>query len=174
MTIFISSDYHHCHGNVIDFCSRPTNREEHEYWLIKQTNSVVKPEDTVYHLGDFSFTNDKSIIKNFCNKLNGNWYHLIGNHDNVNRLSDAFEGTRHKIIGNYHELKYNGSFIVMCHYPFESWNKMRYGSYHFFGHLHSYENFKKLKDIKNRRIVCLDSHENFIPYKLDDLLKKED
>lgn len=172
MTIYITSDLHFRHDKIINICNRPTTPEEHDEWLIKQINSVVKTSDTVYHLGDFSFTKNINDIRKFCNRLNGKWYHILGNHDNEKVLAESFGGTRHNILGLYHELKYNGRFIVMMHYPIERWNRDHYNSLHLFGHLHTIENFHRLKPIDNRKLVSLDSNIEFKPYKLDDILNE--
>ena len=171
--IYITSDYHHDHKNVITSYGRPTTIEDHEEWLIERTNSYVQENDIVYHLGDFSFSKNEDKIRNFCNRLNGTWNHVLGNHDRIDLLEKSFSGTKHKILGNYYELKYDKVFIVMSHYPIESWNRMRHGSYHLCGHMHSHEHFLKLRNIKNRKLVCFDSNK-FKPYKLDELIKKED
>lgn len=65
---FLTSDTHLGHKNIITYCHRPfkdtylMNKAITENW-----NSVVKPEDTVYHLGDFAFGG----IKNYIPYLNG-------------------------------------------------------------------------------------------------------
>lgn len=173
MTIYVTSDLHFRHDKIIQVCNRPTTPEEHDAWLIRQINKTVKTHDTVYHLGDFSFTKNIEDMRNFCNRLNGSWIHVLGNHDDEKRIRKAFEGTRHTIAGNYHELKYNGRFIMMLHYPMESWNRKRYGSLHLFGHLHTKEiEANVLKPLKNRKLMSLDSHPEFIPYKLDDIMEE--
>ncbi len=173
MTRYITADLHHGHDKVIERCGRPTTPEEHENWLIKQINSVVRTHDTVYNLGDFTFYKNEEVIRKFCNRLNGKWEHVLGNHDRKKILEKAFIGTNHSILGDYHETKYKDSFLIMMHYPIESWNKKHYGSFHFFGHLHQMKHFHNLSPLKNRFLVSLDSHPQFIPYKLDDLIENE-
>ena len=56
--------------------------------MIKNWNSVVKPEDTVYHLGDFALTSAKRC-EYFINKLNGYKILTLGNHDkSVDRMKE--------------------------------------------------------------------------------------
>lgn len=46
-------------------------------------NSVVKPEDKVYHLGDvYMGWNEQEDILHFLNSLNGKKRLILGNHDN--------------------------------------------------------------------------------------------
>ena len=79
--IWYTSDQHYGHLNVIKYCSRPfATIGEMDEELIRRHNSVVKPEDVVCHLGDFSL--NKRAPKEILPRLNG-IHHLlaIGNHD---------------------------------------------------------------------------------------------
>jgi calcineurin-like phosphoesterase family protein len=52
--------------------------------LIRRWNERVKPNDTVYHIGDFSFrsTNGNRLIAlEWESRLNGKIIHCAGNHD---------------------------------------------------------------------------------------------
>ena len=56
--IWVISDTHLNHANIIRYCARPyTSTEEMNKDLIKRWNSIVRPQDTVYHLGDFGMGN---------------------------------------------------------------------------------------------------------------------
>jgi len=53
--VFFTSDTHFNHVNIIKYCSRPfSSVEEMNREMIARWNSVVGPEDTVFHLGDFA------------------------------------------------------------------------------------------------------------------------
>lgn len=39
-------------------------------------------------------------------------------------------------LGHYHEVTVNNQFIVMCHYPFMSWNELSSGAWCLCGHEH--------------------------------------
>ena len=54
-------------------------------------NSVVKPGDKVYHLGDVTFGNKENYIKNIHKRLNGKKRLIVGNHDDVKFLAPYFE-----------------------------------------------------------------------------------
>lgn len=89
--IFFTSDHHWNHssvtGGIITFCNRPfsdiptMNRE-----MIKTWNSIIKDDDEVYYLGDFSF-GSKKRIGFFINQLKGKIYFIKGNHDYSRNLN---------------------------------------------------------------------------------------
>lgn len=82
--IWVISDTHFGHRNIIEYCNRPfkttylMNEAIRDNW-----NSVVKPEDKVYHLGDvYMGWNEQEDILHFLNSLNGKKRLILGNHDN--------------------------------------------------------------------------------------------
>lgn len=99
MTIYFTSDLHFYHKNVIKFCNRPFRTKNPffrlwEWWtgniseasvkimneaLIANWNAVVKPEDTVYCLGDVSMA--FRPIELYSHRLNGKKFLVPGNHD---------------------------------------------------------------------------------------------
>jgi calcineurin-like phosphoesterase family protein len=87
--------------------------------LIANWNSVVKPEDTVYHLGDFIMglaDNTASIL----HRLNGHIHLVRGNHDTLRKLA-IYEQYPEKItVHDVAYLPYKGLYFVMCHFPLEN------------------------------------------------------
>lgn len=79
---FFTSDTHFGHSNIIRYCNRPYNSvEEMDEDLIKRWNAIVKKDDIVYHLGDFSFYMTKEKVSSIVRRLNGTIYLIKGNHD---------------------------------------------------------------------------------------------
>lgn len=79
--IWIISDTHFCHKNIIDYCDRPfKDVEEMNEALISNWNSVVKEKHLVYVLGDFAL-GTPTEISNILSRLNGKKYLILGNHD---------------------------------------------------------------------------------------------
>ena len=67
--LFVISDTHFGHANIIKYCNRPfSSVEEMNERMIENWNSVVTVQDHVYHLGDVYFGNETS---NFFHRLNG-------------------------------------------------------------------------------------------------------
>lgn len=80
--IFITSDTHFGHSNILKYEAekRPfSSIEEHDEELVYRWNATVKPNDTVWHLGDVLF-GEKSFAT--VARLNGLKKLVLGNHDN--------------------------------------------------------------------------------------------
>ncbi len=127
--IFFTSDTHYGHSNIIKYSKRPfKDAKEMDEALIENYNSVVKPNDQVYHLGDFSWPDPQ----NYFNKLNGQKHLVIGNHDDFHQHKPL----KWNWIKNSYDLKINGLTIILYHYGQRVWNKMHHGALHVYGHSH--------------------------------------
>lgn len=137
--IFFISDTHFGHKNIIKYCNRPfSSIEEHDEMIIQNWNSIVRPKDKVYHLGDFGFTNTEELSK-ILKRLMGEKHFIRGNHDK------AMKGNilgHFSSVNDYKEIKISDDEmdieqpIILFHYPIESWNKRHHGSWHLHGHCH--------------------------------------
>ena len=79
--IWITSDTHFNHANIINYCARPfKDVEEMNATLISKWNNSVGKEDIVWHLGDFAMGGAKEI-EALRVQLNGKIYLIRGNHD---------------------------------------------------------------------------------------------
>jgi len=77
--IWITSDHHFFHRNIIKYCNRPFNSvSEMNEFMIKKWNEKVGDNDIVLHLGDFAF---KGRAREIRNRLNGTIILIRGNHD---------------------------------------------------------------------------------------------
>jgi calcineurin-like phosphoesterase family protein len=105
---------------------------------------VVSNDDVVYHLGDLTLGNSSSASE-VLSQLNGH-IRVLGNpwhHDarwiNVAQSSRDGEVEIEKpIVVLEHMIKPDGWWlpVVLCHYPFEVWDRSHYGAVHFHGHTH--------------------------------------
>jgi calcineurin-like phosphoesterase family protein len=158
--------------------------------LVVNWNSVVKPEDVVYYLGDFSLA--FRAIELYSHRLNGTKYLVPGNHDlchTYNKRSRT-EGGIDKWIKKYEDhgwivlpeqtsLNIPGvANVQMCHHPFSGdypsedgydkyakWRPKDDGRWLICGHVH--EKFK----VKDRMInVGIDSW-GMKPVSIEDVSK---
>ena len=85
---WFTSDTHFFHENIIMYCRRPFScAEEMNEVLIDNWNSVVKPGDIVYHLGDVAMGYKKGEMERLMPRLNGSKRLIVGNHDDIPFLS---------------------------------------------------------------------------------------
>src|SRR5690349_6114561 len=78
---YFSSDWHLGHANIIKYDNRPfKDVEEMNSVIINNHNSIVKPEDEFYFLGDFCM-GDHSKAEGYLQRINGKKYFIRGNHD---------------------------------------------------------------------------------------------
>lgn len=138
MTTWFTSDLHFNHKRITELTPRGrfVSSENHTEWLIDLWNSQVNHNDVVYHLGDFNFTSKLQDWFGVLSKLKGRKILLRGNHDDQKVLTSCRQLGMVDATLDYHELKVDGTKIVLCHYPMRSWNKQGYGSIMLHGHCH--------------------------------------
>lgn len=182
MNIWFTSDTHHGHKNISsksesrwssgyrDFSSL----EEMNKTLIQNINSCVKEDDILYHLGDWSFGGQKSILE-FRLALKCRNIHLIkGNHDEqiVDKEIVLENGTifnPYKIFSSVNDTfsGYIGkTYFHLSHYSHAVWPKSHKGSIHCFGHSHG-----SLKGIGRSMDIGIDTHKEFRPYHINEILE---
>lgn len=159
--IWFTSDTHFGHNNILKFCNRPWNTvEEMDEALINNWNSVIKKDDIIFHLGDFAFAQNwrwKEIIE----RLNGNIYLILGNHDVVRYPGDSimqlFKGVYQQLL-----LKIDGFKVYLNHYPFLCYAGTYRGpetaTIQLFGHVHTHEGSNGKDDMRMN---------NLFPYQYD-------
>lgn len=163
---FVTSDHHWGHANIIKYSNRPFKHvDEMNEVLIDAWNAKVPKGSIVYHLGDLAFMNERDY-KNLRRRLNGTIRLVYGNHDKlINKpgIKDLFEWVR-----PYYESKTDdGTKVVMCHYPFLTWNKSHHGSWNLHGHCHG-----SLKAPPTKRMdVGVDTTSDYAPYSYAEVKK---
>ena len=86
--IFVTSDHHFGHENILKFKDNSgkvirdfSDVTEMNEIMIQRWNSVVSPQDKIYHLGDVFFGSEDSA-NDILKALNGHKRLILGNHDN--------------------------------------------------------------------------------------------
>lgn len=136
--VWISSDLHFNHNSILKFCpkTRPfSNVEEMNEAIIKDWNSKVQPNHTIYNLGDFCFFRTKEEINQVLDRLKGKMVFIKGNHDRVELIECLKE--RNIPVHDYIEVKFNKLLICMSHFPYLEWHACQRGSIMCHGHTHS-------------------------------------
>lgn len=147
MKVFIISDTHFGHENIIRYCNRPFRTvEEMDEAMIKNWNAVVTNKDVVIHLGDFCLTNKERCIE-ILNKLNGKKILIKGNHDN---WADEFYRSAGFSYVSKFPIVYDGLFLL-SHAPLPLSETTPYFNY--YGHVH---NDEKYCDTATSKCVCVE------------------
>lgn len=136
--IFFTSDTHFNHLNIIKYAQRPySNAEEMNEALIKNWNRVVKPDDIVFHLGDFMFGNINRFWE-IRSRLNGKIYLIHGNHDYKLMCEGNIEQGFEDIVSQMN-IVVDGQKIYLNHFPFLTFDGIfkEKPSWQLFGHVHS-------------------------------------
>jgi len=117
--IFVTSDTHLSHTNIIEYCGRPfETAEEMDEEIMKRWNSVVRDRDMVFHLGDVSMPKclkHPEEIRQKINRLKGRKILILGNHDREPELMHSMgfaENYSMKV------LRYKDRVVVMSHLPY--------------------------------------------------------
>jgi len=202
--VFFTSDTHFHHSNI---CSGATrwkedrgyrpfdSLEEMDKAIVDSINSVVGPDDILFHLGDWSFGGIEQIyeLKSQlqCRKIHfflGNHDHHIENNRGTPQLSttnqtftlqglfssiNKLENVQIKIPRGKDDkgqrLKHKRLNFVLSHFPIASWDRMKDGVMHLHGHIHTPHSDKvgpgRMMD------VGMDGHPEFRPYSLDEVLE---
>lgn len=106
--------------------------------LVKNWNSVVGPDDHVYHLGDFCFGNVEKW--NWClepGRLNGHIHLILGNHDPERVFRSGTLIERFDSIDFQKVLIIEGWTVYLNHFPFLDFsNNIDHKVMQFYGHTH--------------------------------------
>ena len=164
--IWMTSDTHFSHGNIIKYCNRPWNSgkdsngdtvvtqkniDEMNEEMIKRWNSVVPKDGIVYHLGDFAL-GDRNKIKDILPRLNGKINLIMGNHD-TKSVDFYYDCGFNRVYDHPILLK---DFFILSHEPLSFLNKNScFGN--IFGHVHDSEVYKTFSP--NSCCVCVERHD---------------
>lgn len=159
MSVFFTADTHFGDHRTINIWRRPfTDTAEMDEALVDRWNTTIGPDDEVWHLGDFARRAD--AVPELLARLNGRKHLLRGNNDP--EATGTYEGWHS--VADYAELDCDGHKLVLCHYPFRSWNAQHRGAINLHGHSHG-----RLKPMPRQFDVGSDVH-GFAPVTLAQLL----
>jgi len=159
MSVFFTADTHFGDHRTINIQRRPfPDVATMDAALIAGWNAVVGPDDEVWHLGDVA--RRPAAVADLLARLNGRKHLLRGNNDPDATL--AAEGWAS--VGAYAEITVEERNLVLCHYPFRSWNGQHRGAINLHGHSHG-----RLKPMLRQYDVGVDPN-GFAPVRLAQLL----
>lgn len=153
--VFYTSDTHYNHTNMCRGVSKwPDPNDTRDFQslgqmnsaIVNSINSIVKEDDILFHLGDWSFGGYESITE-FRNLIACKNIHLLlGNHDH--HIERDKGGTRQLfssvnsllsleiVIPTFKNQPSIKKTLILCHYPIASWQDLNRGAIHLHGHTH--------------------------------------
>ncbi len=122
---YLISDLHLDHANIIGYCARPfANAHEMNRVMIDNWNRTVRPQDTIYFLGDMAFGRGSKPPQHYLSQLNGHITFIRGNHDK------GFKGAKESEV-----LNHNGMKFLLIHDPADA--PSNWGGWVIHGHTHN-------------------------------------
>lgn len=139
--IYITSDLHLGHRNIIKYCNRPFNNvQEMNESIIDIINNTVNVDDSLYILGDFAFRGKDPIEyrhRIICKDI----HIIVGNHDRekdfMKYLTQEENAYGFSSVQSVKEIIHCNQRIYLSHYPHRSWPASHKGSWMLYGHVHS-------------------------------------
>lgn len=125
--VFFTSDTHFNHRAMIEKAWRPmfSSVDEMNEEIIANWNLAVRPDDTVWHLGDFAMGNDVAA-RSLVALLNGHKHLVTGNHDHAwsaNRDSAKYQrlwlDAGFESVQAFARRKIEGHSVMLSHFPYE-------------------------------------------------------
>ena len=159
MAVFFTADTHFGDHRTINIQRRPfADTATMDATLIARWNARVAPGDIVWHLGDVA--RRAGDVAGLLDRLHGTKHLLSGNNDPDGTRTAAGWAS----VGDYAELSLDGHALVLCHYPFRSWNGQHRRAINLHGHSHG-----RLKPMPRQFDVGVDARD-FAPVALAELL----
>jgi calcineurin-like phosphoesterase family protein len=159
---WFTSDTHFGHANIINYSKRPfASVAEMDGALVANWNAVVRPDDDIWHLGDFCFRSTRTP-ESYLRRLTGRVHLVWGNHDGQETKGMAGLASSQP----YAEITIDGTRLVLFHYAMRVWNRSHQGSLHLYGHSHaSLPGDRQSLDVG---VDCFD----YRPVSLDDIVRR--
>lgn len=177
--IFVTSDTHFDHENVIRFCNRPFhNVKQMNKILLENWNNTVGKKDIVYFLGDLVFGKGSHSTEYWLKKLNGNIIFIGGSHDD--KEPDKFFSNFYKeeptiysknvILCKNYILEYKGIKFFLTHEPEnvpKDWDGWAICGHHHNNRPEEYPFINR----KSKRINISVEFTQYKPYSLDKIVE---
>ena len=158
MATLFTSDTHFGDHRTLNIGRRPfASVAEMDEALVANWNAAVGPADEVWHLGDVA--RRAGDVPGLLARLHGRKHLVRGNNDPAGTL--AAEGWAS--VQDYAEIVVDGVSLVLCHYPFRTWNGQHRRAVNLHGHSHG-----RLKPLLRQHDVGVDAR-GFRPVSLNAL-----
>ena len=131
VALFFTADTHFGDHRTLNIGRRPfASVAEMDEAMVSGWNEVVGPADQVWHLGDVA--RRPSEVAGLLDRLHGTKHLVRGNND----PPTTGEAAGWLSVQDYAEVDVDGTLLVLCHYPFRTWNGQGRRSVNLHGHSH--------------------------------------
>lgn len=168
--IWLITDTHFGHDKMVEYCGRPVDHSER----ILKNLAMVRPGDTLIHLGDFCIGNDENWARQFVQATPGVHRILVrGNHDRKSDnwyLNNGFD-----FVCQAFRNKYFGKNLLFTHIPqeniFETIDHNIHGHFHNADHRRTEPELQAIYDHVFHKLLAIE-YTNLEPIKLEKFLAK--
>lgn len=172
--IYLSSDTHFNHDRSFIYEPRGfSSVQENDEIIIERFNSIVRPDDDLYLLGDQMLgNNDHGLV--CLRRINCKLHILWGNHDtDIRKELYTYLPNLVEVLGYAGMLKYRKWRFYLSHYPTitdnlndfsKPWEQVK----NLYGHTHQKTNFYRDNPLMYH--VGVDSH-NCYPVSIDEIIE---
>ena len=164
---WIISDTHFFHENIGRYCNRPEeNWENWQELIIKNWKYLVSPDDTILHLGDFSFGNKRNFYI-LTAMLKGRLFLIQGNHDRIIKSYCEIRGVT--LIKNSLNVEISDQMkLIFSHRPIVP---LEDGWINLHGHIHNVPPPIEGSNLGPNHINMSVEVREYRPWRLGDILK---
>lgn len=161
MAVFFTSDHHFGDARRLGIDRRPfESAAAMDAAMTARWNETVGPDDEVWHLGDVCRDRGGGAVAALLAGLHGTKRLIRGNNDPETTAAASGWAS----VAPYAEITLDGRHLVLCHYPFRTWNGIGRRSINLHGHSHG-----RLKPMTRQYDVGVDVRD-FRPVSLDAIL----
>lgn len=173
MAVYVTSDLHLNHFSILEFEKSNLEKNGLSYikdlyayneMIIKRINFVVRPQDTLYILGDFAFGGNE-IVKDFVRRIHGHKILIKGNHDHYS-VEEARRMGFEQVYDHPIYLPGTKGKVLLSHYPAKEALDNPYIVYNLHGHIHG--GYLDLPNFKNVNIAMTE----YYPVDIDSLINR--
>jgi len=138
---WLTSDTHFGHTGILaQRMARPrpfSSIEEHDEILVSRWNDRIRPDDIVWHLGDFAYSCSRTHARQVFDRLHGRKHLVIGNHEARGlQMPWAAPPVQACRITIQDPGMSSAQGVWLSHYSHRTWPGIWRGDLHLYGHSH--------------------------------------
>jgi len=165
VNIWLTTDTHFGHENIISFCNRPKNFEQ---LILRRMKSTITKNDILIHLGDIAWRDEKLWNETLTSIPSKRKWLVRGNHDK--RSISWYLERGWDFVGDQITLDIYGKKVVLSHIPVvdNGYDINIHGHFH---NIHSHFHEPELVAIRNDKQYLIILEHHYMPISLKSIIK---